>query len=64
MTVNDLKRREPEVITRLRQFMVDAPKGVSRAGERLQQFAKNQPVAATFAALAGGFLVGRIFSRR
>jgi ElaB/YqjD/DUF883 family membrane-anchored ribosome-binding protein len=39
-------------------------KQIRRADDRLLRFARQKPLAAAFAALAVGFFVGRLVSRR
>jgi len=54
----------PQLWSRARHYLDEAPKLLADAKRNLQRFARNQPLAASLAALAAGLLVARIFSRR
>jgi ElaB/YqjD/DUF883 family membrane-anchored ribosome-binding protein len=49
---------------RLQNGVAHAGDGVVRVDRQLQHFVRTQPLAAAFAALTVGFVLGRIFSKR
>jgi hypothetical protein len=53
-----------ELKERLQNGVAHAGDGVARVDRQLQHFVRAQPLAAAFAALTVGFVLGRIFSRR
>lgn len=64
MTVQNFEQGKPDLLRRLRQYIDDAPRDLSRLSRNLERFARDQPLAASLAALAGGFLVARVVARR
>jgi hypothetical protein len=54
----------PELWNRARRYLDGAPKFLAQTKRNLQRFARNQPLAASVAALATGLLVARVLSRR
>ena len=53
-----------EAIMRVEDGFRQMGKQIRRADDRLVRFARQKPLAAAFAALAVGFVVGRLLSRR
>lgn len=53
-----------EVKAKLQRNLKEVRGGINRADERVQRFARAQPLTATFIALSAGFVVGRLLSRR
>jgi hypothetical protein len=64
MTTRPHLARHDDVTGWMRRYLDQAPRALSRAGESLQRFAKEQPIAAALAALGGSFLFARLISRR
>jgi len=56
--------RGREAIMRAEDGFRQVGEQIRRADDRLVRFAKQKPLAAAFAALAVGFFVGRLVSRR
>jgi ElaB/YqjD/DUF883 family membrane-anchored ribosome-binding protein len=48
----------------MRHNMDDARREVAAIDRRVQRFTRQKPLAAAFAALAVGFVIGRLVSRR
>ncbi len=53
-----------ETVEEMERQLRRAGKGLARMDQRLVRFAREKPVAAAFAALTAGFLLGRLLSRR
>jgi ElaB/YqjD/DUF883 family membrane-anchored ribosome-binding protein len=53
-----------EGIMRVEDGFRQVSEQIRRADDRLVRFARQKPLAAAFAALAVGFLVGRLVTRR
>lgn len=64
MTGQNFEQSKPEVLRRVRHYLDEAPRDLSRVNRDLERFVREQPLAASLAALAGGFLIARIFARR
>ena len=63
--MNDVSTaRTREALTRVEHGFRQAGEQIRRADVRLVRFARQKPLAAAFAALAVGFVVGRLVSRR
>jgi ElaB/YqjD/DUF883 family membrane-anchored ribosome-binding protein len=63
--MNDQVRHEGRELKARVQNKLEVAKGrMSRIDQRIQNLARNQPLAAAFMALTAGFLLGRLMSRR
>jgi ElaB/YqjD/DUF883 family membrane-anchored ribosome-binding protein len=56
--------RGREALEKMEDGMQKARVELRRVDERLVRFARDQPLVATFSALAVGFLLGRLLARR
>ena len=56
--------RSREALIRVEDGFRQVGEQIRRADDRLVRFAKQRPLAAAFAALAVGFVFGRLVSRR
>jgi len=56
--------RGREAVEKMEDGVRRARVELRRADERLVRFARDQPLAAAFSALAVGFLLGRLLARR
>jgi ElaB/YqjD/DUF883 family membrane-anchored ribosome-binding protein len=55
--------RGNEAIERIEDGMKQARDRLQRVDKQIVRFAKEQPIAAAFAALAVGFVLGRVISK-
>jgi ElaB/YqjD/DUF883 family membrane-anchored ribosome-binding protein len=61
--MNQISTRGNEAIEKIEDRMKQARQSLQRVDKQVVRFAKEQPLAAAFAALAVGFVLGRVFSK-
>ncbi|HEX4475609.1 MAG TPA: hypothetical protein VH142_11060 [Polyangiaceae bacterium] len=63
-TQHETSHESAELIDAARENLMRAGANIQKFDQRMQRFARQQPVAAAFAALTVGFLVGRFVAKR
>jgi hypothetical protein len=64
MTAQNIEQDKAELLSRVRKYIDEAPRALSRFSRNLERFTKSQPLLGTLAALTAGFLVARVLARR